>query len=136
MELAARRFARRVLLIHAALLLVVLLVVAAAVRYMYRSARAQALSEAQHTQELLTRQTALGIENYYESVTNVLNLLQPPEADASTQPHRQAGPGARPGPGPADRDLRRRALEAGPLQRVVSNLSQSIWKNIEDKTSM
>src|SRR5262245_35764147 len=116
MELAARRFARKVLLIHLALLLLVLIVVAAAVTYMYRSARGQALAEAQHTQELLTRQTALGIENYYESVTNVLNLLQPDESELNNQPAHRPPPGQR--LRAEQRDLRRRALETGPLARA------------------
>src|SRR5438046_9844453 len=133
MELAARRYARKVLLIHLALLLLVLVIVAAAVKYMYHSARGQALAQAQQTQELLTRQTALGIENYYDAVINVVNLLQPAEAEANAQmpSHR---PGAR--LNPQDHDARRRALESGPLQRVLSNISLSIWKNIEDKASM
>jgi serine phosphatase RsbU (regulator of sigma subunit) len=141
MELAARRYARRVLLIHLALLLVVILVVAAAVKYMYRSAREQARGEAQHTQELLCRQTALGIENYYESVTNVLNLLQPPENDPTTRPLAMGSLhlGATNKPvrlSPEGRQIRLRALESGPLARIASSLSMPIWKNIEEKTSM
>ena len=98
MELAARRYARKVMLIHLTLLLLVLAIVAAAVKYMYYSARGQALTQAQQTQELLTRQTALGIENYYESVTNVLNLLQPPDLETGAlgqQMQHRPGYGAR-----------------------------------------
>jgi hypothetical protein len=133
MELAARRYARKVLLVHLALLLLVLAVVATAVKYMYRSARGQALTQAQQTQELLTRQTALGIENYYDSVIYVLNLLQPAEneADAPMPPHR---PGVR--MNQQERDQRRRALESGPLARILSGISLSIWKNIENRASM
>src|SRR5438067_385418 len=124
MELAARRYAQKVLLIHLALLLLVILVVAGAVKYLYHSARSQARTQAQHTQELLTQQTALGIENYYESITHVLNLLQPEQSELGAQPIHRSGA------------MRRRALEAGPLQRVLSNISGSIWKNIEDKASV
>jgi len=133
MDRALRRYARKVLLAHLALLVVVVAIVFAAVRYMYNSARSQARGEAQHTQELLTRQTALGIENYYESVTNVLNLLQP-ETENPAQQARRSGPAGR--LTPEQHDLRRKALEAGPLSRVLSGFSASIWKNIEDKTSM
>jgi serine phosphatase RsbU (regulator of sigma subunit) len=134
MELAARRYAQKVLLIHLGLLLLAILVVVGAVKYMYRSARGQARSQAQHTQELLTRQTALGIETYYESITNVLNLLQPAESELPQQPIHRPAPGGR--ISPEQRDLRRRALEAGPLTRVLSTISASIWKNIDDKASM
>ena len=48
-----------------------------AVRVLYSGARGRAIDQAKQNQELLAKQTALGIENYYESVTGVLNLLQP-----------------------------------------------------------
>src|SRR4051812_8493796 len=86
MEFAARRFARRVLLSHLALLLFVFLAVGLAAKYLYAGARTQVITQAEQTQMLLARQTATGIENYYESITNVLNLLQPNDADPSTQP--------------------------------------------------
>src|SRR3954452_2273066 len=86
MVFAARRFARRVLLSHLALLLVVFLAVGLAAKYLYAGARTQVITQAEQTQMLLARQTAAGIENYYESITNVLNLLQPNDNDPATQP--------------------------------------------------
>src|SRR5207302_10284748 len=86
MEFAARQFARRVLLAHLALLCLVLLAVAMAAKYLYSSARQQVIQQSEGTQRLLARQTALGVENYYASVTSVLNLLQPPENSPTTQP--------------------------------------------------
>src|SRR5262249_8351454 len=132
MELAARRYAQKVLLIHLALLLLAILVVGGAVKYMYRSARGQARAEALNTQDLLTRQTALGIENYYDSITSVLNLLQPGENELGQLRH----PPPESRMSPEQREMRRRALESGPLTRVLSNFATSIWKNIDDKASM
>src|SRR3954449_1402648 len=90
MELAARRYIRKVLLAHVAMLLLVLLIVAAAVRYLYHSARQQGIEQAKTKQELLAKQTAKGIQNYYESVTNVLELLQP-EVTTDTESTTDAG---------------------------------------------
>src|SRR3982750_3017410 len=77
MEFEARRFARKVLMIHLALMLLVVIIVTGAGWLLYVSARTQAIEQAKQTQELLAKQTALGVENYYESVTGVMNLLQP-----------------------------------------------------------
>src|SRR3954465_15188190 len=85
MEFAARRFARRVLLSHLALLLFVFLAVGLAAKYLYAGARTQVITQAEQTQMLLARQTATGIENYYESTTNVRTLLQPSAADPATR---------------------------------------------------
>src|SRR3954464_3480222 len=85
MEYEAKRFARRVILVHLAALLVVMAVVAAAARVLYFNARNQAIEQAKQTQEILAKQTALGIQNYYESVSGVLNLLQPQEGDPTTR---------------------------------------------------
>src|SRR5262249_41914343 len=92
------------------------------------------LHEAQQTQELLARQTALGIETYYESVTNVLNLLQPEDNERRAPSPQQRRPS--PPPGQDQHAQRRQALESGPLARLVSNVSGSIWRSIEDKTSL
>lgn len=86
MELEARRFARQILLVHAILLCVVLMITVIAVRFLYSGARGRAIDQAKQNQELLAKQTALGIENYYESVTGVLNLLQPTESKATDRP--------------------------------------------------
>lgn len=86
MEYEARRFARKILGVHAILLCIVLLVMIVAVRVLYSGARGRAIEQAKQNQELLAKQTALGIENYYESVTGVLNLLQPTEGKSNDRP--------------------------------------------------
>src|SRR5690348_5277900 len=101
MEFAARQFARRVLLAHFALLLLVLLAVGLAAKFVYNSARQQVIEQAQQTQRLLAIQTATGVENYYDSVLNVLNLLDPNEnaATSTTRPAQMQMPP----PGPPER---------------------------------
>src|SRR2546423_1201753 len=86
MEFEARRFARKILLIHAILLCVVLMITIIAVRFLYSGARGRAIQQAKQNQELLAKQTALGVENYYESVTGVLNLLQPTQGKSNDRP--------------------------------------------------
>src|SRR5262245_60375210 len=124
MEYEARRFARRVILIHLALLVLVLAGVAAAGWVMYRNARALAIDQALKTQELLSRQTALGIQNYYESVTGVLNLLQP---EGATPP-------PRPRP-PMNRQARSEEAERGPLA-AATVVGRRIWTSIREKSSL
>ena len=85
----------------------------------------RAILQAQNTQELLAKQTGLGVANYYESVTGVLNLLQPPEGEERRPaPRRQA-----------DRQARRRHLEAGPLAPVTV-VGIRIWHSIQDKANL
>jgi serine phosphatase RsbU (regulator of sigma subunit) len=108
MELEARRFARKVLLIHAALLIVVLLIMGSAVRVLYAGARDRAIEQAKENQEVLARQTAQAIENYYESVTGVLNLLQP--ADGT----------------PNDKTV----------DRPSETVNSATWVSIQDKASL
>jgi serine phosphatase RsbU (regulator of sigma subunit) len=136
MEYEARKFARRVLLVHMAALLVVLAVVAAAARVVYFNARNQALQQATHTQELLARQTALGIQNYYETVSGVLNLLQPQEGDPTTQ--RAAQETDRREPDPRQIAARRERLDRGegPMARIRSETSKAIWSSIRDPASL
>jgi serine phosphatase RsbU (regulator of sigma subunit) len=76
MEHAARRFARRILLIHALLLAAVLAVVAVAGRQIYRAARDELIDQAKKRQQLLAAQTARGIENDYASILNDLDVLR------------------------------------------------------------
>jgi serine phosphatase RsbU (regulator of sigma subunit) len=140
MEYAARQFARRVLLAHASLLLVVLLAVGLAAKYLYHSARQQVITQAQATQNLLAVQTATGIDHYYESIINVLNLLDPNEAPPpATQPGRpNQGPGLRPGNRPPGEQMpnRRRNLENNFLAGFFNRVAQGVWEQIKDKSSM
>src|SRR3982750_2844637 len=112
MELAARRYIRKVLLAHVALLLLVLLIVAAAARYLYHTARQQAIDQAKTKQELLAKQTAKGIQNYYESVTNVLELLQP-EVSTDAESSTEAPAASEPAPQPTGRAEQRRPFARG-----------------------
>src|SRR5262245_60020945 len=142
MEFAARQFARRVLLGHLALLCLVLIAVAAAAKYLYSGARQQVIGQAEKTQTLLAKQTAAGIENFYDSITNVLNLLQPSENEPTKSPFRE--PTTRPGGGrhmqdalnrlpPPEQQQRRRNLEAGPLGGPFNRLAMAVWEQIKDK---
>ena len=48
-------------------------------RLLYSGARDRAIEQAKRNQEFLAQQTAGAVENFYDSVTGVLNLLQPAE---------------------------------------------------------
>jgi hypothetical protein len=124
---AARRYARWVLTAHLVLLAIVLLIVGLAVRTLYRGARTQALQQAMQTQELLARQTALGIQNYYETVSAVLQLIQPdeniPPPTAPAQPRRGSE---------AREQARRRALESVPFTRFTN----SIWESLRSHANL
>jgi serine phosphatase RsbU (regulator of sigma subunit) len=74
MESSARRFARWIILIHAVLLAAVIGVVVLALRQVHSRALEQALSDASGRQELLVRQTAAGIADYYASIIDNLDL--------------------------------------------------------------
>ena len=77
----ARKFARRILLIHVLILIVVLAAVGAAAREIYHSTREQLIAQAEERQKLLARQTARGIESHYQSILNDLDLLRQAETD-------------------------------------------------------
>src|SRR5690242_16414918 len=81
MEFAARQFARRVLVIHLALLVCVVGIVFFASREVYDRTRAEATEQAKSKQALLAGQTAKGIENYYRSIFNDLDLLRQADHD-------------------------------------------------------
>ncbi|CAN5368681.1 hypothetical protein BH09PLA1_BH09PLA1_29060 [soil metagenome] len=85
MEFEARRFARKILLIHAILLCLVLMVMAIAVRILYSGARGRAIDQAKQNQEILAKQTASAIESYYESISGLLSQLQPADDDAGAR---------------------------------------------------
>jgi serine phosphatase RsbU (regulator of sigma subunit) len=92
MELAVRRFARNILLIHLALLAVVLGVVYFASRAIEDGARQQALGQAQRRQEQLTVTTARGIEEFYRNILDDMDLLprndaRPPESRPAYEPN-------------------------------------------------
>ena len=117
MDRAARRYARWVLIIHLALFAAVLLVIGLTARVLYRGAYDQAIGQASLTQEMLARQTGLSIKNYYDSITGVLELLQPPQVEPATRAQPRAGAAA---------------LDAAALSR----LAPSIWRSLAERVSL
>src|SRR6266700_3400836 len=81
MEDAAKKFARRILLIHLALLVAVIGLVFFASREVYKETRAQATEQAKSRQSLLAAQTARGIEAFYHSIFSDLDLLRQADKD-------------------------------------------------------
>src|SRR4051812_48517144 len=81
MEDAAKQFARRILLVHLALLVGVIALVFFASRAVYKETRQQATEQAKSRQSLLAAQTARGIEAFYHSIFNDLDLLRQADKD-------------------------------------------------------
>jgi serine phosphatase RsbU (regulator of sigma subunit) len=81
MEDAARQFARRILMVHLALLVGVIALVFFASRAVYKETRNQATEQAKSRQALLAAQTARGIEAFYHSIFNDLDLLRQADKD-------------------------------------------------------
>jgi hypothetical protein len=71
----SRRFVWKMLLVHLVLLVGLVVMLAIATRLVYNSFRQEAIRAVQGRQHLLAIQTTRGIENYYESIQNVLDLL-------------------------------------------------------------
>src|SRR5690349_10568231 len=111
MDLAARRYARNILLWHLVLLAAVITIVFFAARNVYDETRAEALNEAAHRQEFLATQTARGIESFYQSILDNLDLLRRSDSDSATSPALSPGP------------IGPRALLLGPI----------LWKQLEDR---
>ena len=127
MEHAARRFARWVLIIHLLALVVIGVLVVLAAREVYHSSREQALDQARRRQELLAGQTARGIENYYRSILDNLDL------------QRRAAEGrvAAPSPTTAPDALRPSASEAEmPAASLIRELlAQMMWSQLRGRAS-
>jgi serine phosphatase RsbU (regulator of sigma subunit) len=90
MELAVRQFARKILLIHLLLLAALLTGVVYSTQSIESAAREQALRQAERRQAMLANQTARGIEGFYQSILNDMDLL--PHAD-DPEAERQVLPG-------------------------------------------
>lgn len=116
MDDASKRFARRILLMHVVLLTMVLTIVYFAAREIYYSAREEAISQATSRQDLLSDQTARGIETFYTSVLDDLNWYR--HSDGTTSAETPQVPGS------AMRLLQQRA---GALQPILG-------KQLEDRT--
>jgi serine phosphatase RsbU (regulator of sigma subunit) len=122
MENAARRFARKVLVAHFLLLAVVITFVVLAVRVLQSSARAQAMDQARATQELLAKQTALGVQNYYESVRGVFDLLKPMQSEDMPEP-----------PAGMQRLMERTTTRPFDLRHAYT---QAVWHSVEGRVSL
>lgn len=122
MENAARRFARNVLIAHFLLLAAVIVFVFMGVRFLQSSARAQAIDQARATQELLAKQTALGVQNYYQSVEGVFDLLKPLQTEDFAEPL----PGIQ-------RLVDRTTTRPFDLRHAYT---QAVWKSVEGRVSL
>jgi serine phosphatase RsbU (regulator of sigma subunit) len=143
MEEAARQFARRILTVHIALLLGVVALVFFASREVYTQTKLQATQQAESRQALLAAQTSRGIEAFYHSIFNDLDLLRQADPDEGDETERPATTR------PASKGLDWRALfempmmpVAGgrvlprindPLQQMVSGI---LWKQLDGRVSM
>jgi serine phosphatase RsbU (regulator of sigma subunit) len=83
MEFAVKRFARNILLLHLLLLLVVLAMVLLASRAIRNGAQVQAQHQAEIRQRMLASQTARGIQAFYQSILDDMNLIPNPEDSES-----------------------------------------------------
>jgi serine phosphatase RsbU (regulator of sigma subunit) len=92
MDNSVKHFVRRILGIHFLLLALLLAVVTLAARHVYTSARNQAMSQAQDQQTRLAEQTAHGVEQFYNSILDDLDLLKPDEEQKSDLPDLPAQP--------------------------------------------
>src|SRR5882724_3036242 len=75
MDIAARQFARKVLLIHLALTLLVVMLILGAWREIYSETRHKVLDQAAKRQDMLADQTARGIESHFNSIISNLELV-------------------------------------------------------------
>ncbi len=123
MDENAKRYARRVLLIHLLLLVAVLALVASAAREIYSSTREQVIEQATSRQSLLASQTARGIESYYQSILNNLDLLRRAENDDA--PGEKASVPEAPVPTRTVASVARGSL-LGPI----------LWKQLEGRISL
>jgi serine phosphatase RsbU (regulator of sigma subunit) len=97
MEHDAKKFARRILLIHLALLMGVAAIVLFASREVYLQTKDQATEQAKSHQALLASQTARGIEAFYHSIFSDLDLLRQADRDDDDETER---PTTNPAPAP------------------------------------
>ena len=137
MDENAKRFARRILLLHLLALAVVLALVGLAFDEIYNSTREQVIEQAESRQELLASQTARGIESYYQYILDNLDLLRKAENDEPTTERStaEARPATtRPFAGRPIPDLQagQRALASGANPLV----SQILWKQLEGRVCL
>jgi serine phosphatase RsbU (regulator of sigma subunit) len=134
MEYAARQFARRILMVHLALLAGVAGIVFFASREVYDRTKAEATEQAKARQALLAGQTAKGIEAFYRSIFNDLDLLRQADHDededgvAMTPTTKLAGPRL------DWRQLLRMDDQKNPVNAAVQTfVSGLLWKQLETR---
>jgi serine phosphatase RsbU (regulator of sigma subunit) len=134
MEHAARRFARRTLLVHALLLAAVLATVAVAGRQVYRAARDEVIAQAEGRQRLLAAQTARGIENHYASILTDMDLLR--RADVATDANAASPATTRATVPPAERTLTRLLAGVGRNPGVGQVIGSVMWRQLQGRATM
>ncbi|MCL2641394.1 MAG: serine/threonine-protein phosphatase, partial [Phycisphaerales bacterium] len=144
---AVKKFAHRVLLLHAVLLVFVIAIVVMGAREVYQRAREHAIAETKQTQILLARQTAAGIEAYYLGIISQLEKVQrkdppPPTTATATEPATTATsppPATRPTTAPATQ----RARPNRPDPRIMLErtlpvdpaLTSLMWRMLEGRVA-
>jgi serine phosphatase RsbU (regulator of sigma subunit) len=140
MQKAAYQFIRSVLAIHIALLLVVMLIVAGAARNIRNKALEQEITHAQVTQELIARQTARGVENYYHAITSVLELLTPSQEEEVPGSPTTRGAAfalmAPPGVAPLNNPNLSRAARNQELIGMRRRLIEALWRDVQQRVSL
>jgi hypothetical protein len=111
MEEAAKRYARRILLIHLLVFFVLMTFVIFTARDVYDRTRGELLEQTTTRQALLVNQTAKGIESLYDSVFDDMSMLNRVEASHIAELQLPAGA--------------RRSTLIGTL----------VWKQVEDRAS-
>jgi serine phosphatase RsbU (regulator of sigma subunit) len=137
MEHAARRFARRVLLIHLVALLIIGILIFLAAREVYTAAREEALEQARKRQELLAKQTSRAIESYYRSILDNLDLQRRAEEVES-----DISPGGRAPPTSSSSSLRTQDSGLSTSRPIIIRLSQApniinplLWDQLRGRAS-
>ncbi|MEM8874744.1 MAG: SpoIIE family protein phosphatase [Planctomycetota bacterium] len=120
MDQDTRRYVRRILALHVILLIVVVGVVTLGARQVYLTARLQAEEDTLTRQNLIARQTAAGLEDFFAGISENLNLLRRAEEEG-----RPVIPGR----------LRDRAPQAATDRAEVFALSSPMWLQLQDRTS-
>ena len=125
MDADAKRFARRILLLHLLALVVVLSLVALASDEIYNNTRDQVIAQAKSRQELLASQTAKGIESYYQYILDNLDLVRKAEGDEST----------------TESTVTTRAAIIGANQRAIVPgrnpiISQILWRQLDGRANL
>jgi serine phosphatase RsbU (regulator of sigma subunit) len=127
MDLNAKRFARKILLIHLLLLIVVLATVAGAGYEIYTKTREQLIEQAEDRQKLLAKQTASGIESHYQSILNDLDLMHREENE---QTDAEIPAANRPTESPIEKATDRTLAGRSPI------IGQIMWKQLEGRVSL